>query len=870
MTTQKITHKYYCSNAATDACRVGFGSLSAYSKHKKSVHTAPKQLGSPCPPPPSTNTTTSTSGHPASTWAPFENRAQFELAEFLYKHNQMPGGNIDKLMQIWAALHPNEGSPFNSHDGLYEMIDSIKDGDVRWESFAMHHPDAGDLDVTPSDNLLSSWKRQTYEVWYRDPKKVLQAQLSNPNFKDGIDYAPKLVYNDKNERVWKDFMSGNWAWKQCNILSEDPECHGAMFIPIILGSDKTTVSVATGQHDYYPIYISNGNVHNHIRGQHNGAVSLLGFLPVPKGTREDQKSQAFRTFRRKLLHSAIAEIFKGLKSAMEKPEVIKCADGKYRRAIYGFGPYIADYPEQCIVACNVQGWCPICLAHRDNLDGEGKELLRSQKLNDWCRQGLSNSSAWEEWGMVNNVLPFTSAFPRADIHELIAPDLLHQVIKGTFKDHLVTWVEKYITKEHGPSYGKVMMDEIDRRIAAVPPFVGQRKFSKGRNFKQWTGNDTKALMKVFLPAIVGLVPAKMVKAISAFLDFCYIVRQPSLNEADLKALDDALERFCRHRDIFVTTGICPDGISLPRQHSLQHYHRHIVQFGAPEGLSTSITESKHIDAVKKPWRRTNHFEELKQMLLINQRMDKLAAFHARLFGEGTDESVEAVIILPERPGEHGSLLESITKIAKDLSIPMFPHLLKEFINNQEDEDTPTSDTRPFYGKVHVYSSGTCVYNAQHDSSGRIVRSTQQVIHCTRSWKKGPARHDCVFVNIDPEAPGFRGLYVGQVLLLFSLKSPRGSRDPNTPCALVQWFETVGNQPCGLTGMWMVKPEVDQRNKQRAMSVIHADSIIRPAHLIPIYGEHHVPHHLHAAHSLDAFKGYYVNKFSDYHAYRLAF
>lgn len=44
---------------------------------------------------------------------------------------------------------------------------------------------------------------------------------------------------------------------------------------------------------------------------------------------------------------------------MEKPEVIKCADGKYRRAIYGFGPYIADYPEQCIVACNVQGWCPM-------------------------------------------------------------------------------------------------------------------------------------------------------------------------------------------------------------------------------------------------------------------------------------------------------------------------------------------------------------------------------------------------------------------------------------------------------------------------------------------------------------------------------
>ena len=56
-----------------------------------------------------------------------------------------------------------------------------------------------------------------------------------------------------------------------------------MSVPIILGSDKTTVSVATGQHDYYPIYISNGNVHNDVRRAHAGAVSLLGFLPAPKG-----------------------------------------------------------------------------------------------------------------------------------------------------------------------------------------------------------------------------------------------------------------------------------------------------------------------------------------------------------------------------------------------------------------------------------------------------------------------------------------------------------------------------------------------------------------------------------------------------------
>jgi hypothetical protein len=43
---------------------------------------------------------------------------------------------------------------------------------------------------------------------------------------------------------------------------------------------------------------------------------------------------------------------------MSTPEVVKCPDGHFRRAIYGLGPYIADYPEQVWLAAIVQGWCP--------------------------------------------------------------------------------------------------------------------------------------------------------------------------------------------------------------------------------------------------------------------------------------------------------------------------------------------------------------------------------------------------------------------------------------------------------------------------------------------------------------------------------
>ena len=65
-------------------------------------------------------------------------------------------------------------------------------------------------------------------------------------------------------------------------IAEDPKAHGAMFAPVVLGSDKTTVSVATGQNDFYPLYASIGNVHNSVRRAHRNAVSLLGFLAVPK------------------------------------------------------------------------------------------------------------------------------------------------------------------------------------------------------------------------------------------------------------------------------------------------------------------------------------------------------------------------------------------------------------------------------------------------------------------------------------------------------------------------------------------------------------------------------------------------------------
>jgi hypothetical protein len=185
---------------------------------------------------------------------------------------------------------------------------------------------------------------------------------------------------------------------------------------------------------------------------------------------------------------------------MTVPRATRCADGHFRRVIYGLGPYIADYPEQALLACIVQNWrprcvflssfisiqaqvCISCLAHAADLDRPS--VNRSHEHTDALMEGCTLKELWDDFGIVGDLIvspksflhrqdssipkPFTTGFPRADIHELISMDLLHQIIKGTFKDHVVDWVETYIRNNNEKAEADRILADIDRRYGLVLP-----------------------------------------------------------------------------------------------------------------------------------------------------------------------------------------------------------------------------------------------------------------------------------------------------------------------------------------------------------------------------------------------------------------
>jgi hypothetical protein len=214
-------------------------------------------------------------------------------------------------------------------------------------------------------------------------------------------------------------------------------------------------------------------------------------------------------------------------------------------------------------------------------------------------------------------------------------------------------------------------------------------------------------------------------------------------------------------------------------------------------------------------------------------------------------------------------------IGTEFNQPDFIRLIRLFLHEQLHADSVSNlssgsnisdgNLPEFKGRgtIFIHNSAVAIFFAPSDISG-VEGMRREHIRATPTWRKGPARYDCVFINTDADQSGMRGLDVARVRLFFSFMY----QGIKYPCALIRWFSRVGDEPDVDTGMWLVQPDSDA-NGPPTMSIVHVDTIVRAAHLIGVYGDQFLPPGITFHNSLDVFDTFYVNKYIDHHAFEIA-
>lgn len=202
-------------------------------------------------------------------------------------------------------------------------------------------------------------------------------------------------------------------------------------------------------------------------------------------------------------------------------------------------------------------------------------------------------------------------------------------------------------------------------------------------------------------------------------------------------------------------------------------------------------------------------------------------------------------------------------LAIELAILDLPSLVGQFLSQQLNHVPGQHPPLSFHGPVKVFHSAFATFRAPSDPSG-IGGMRREPIRATPTWYHGPARYDCVFVNTDDATDGMLSMDIARVYAFFSIVYINGQTHE---CALIQWYDRLTDEPDGLTGMWMVSPSLLE-DGSRYLAVIPVDSIIRCAHLLPIFRAEFVHDRVDPHNALDLYRGFYVNCYADHHAFAL--
>ena len=267
--------------------------------------------------------------------------------------------------------------------------------------------------------------------------------------------------------------------------------------------------------------------------------------------------------------------------------------------------YVADYPEQYLVGCCMENWCPWCTVNSENQGSPIKSSFReeSKTLEILSKHKQKRDPpTFEKDGICTIYKLFWADLPHSDIFSSFTPNLLHQLHKGVFKDHLVKWCTEIISEK-----------EIDRHFKVMNGFPGLHNYKKGiSSVTKWTGMEHKEMEKILLGIVIRAVPSRFIPIVCAVLNFIYLSQLQSHTSKTLDSLQSCLTTFHENKGIVIELKI-REHFNIPKLHSLLHYVTCICAFGSADGYNTELPERLHIDFAKEAYHASNKRDYVEQM-----------------------------------------------------------------------------------------------------------------------------------------------------------------------------------------------------------------------------------------------------------------
>ncbi|KAF9063143.1 hypothetical protein BDP27DRAFT_1145888, partial [Rhodocollybia butyracea] len=261
------------------------------------------------------------------------------------------------------------GLSYTNIAGLHKCVDSI------WpRAGEPHRSSLGPILLTSTFN---DHPDKEFVLRHCDIVEVVKSLWGDPSLAKHLVYRPKSVFQDAKHirRAYSEMWSGKW-WQ----YTQDKLPVGATVAPLIIATDKTQLTQFSGSKQAYPVYLTLGNIPRGLRRKPSQqACVLLAYLPVEK-LNKDQMIQREATGRyHRLFHEAMRQVMAPLITAGKEGVDMASADGEVRCVHPILASYVADFPEQCLVACSKSGTCPKCRVLSANLGEEGPFERRTPK-----------------------------------------------------------------------------------------------------------------------------------------------------------------------------------------------------------------------------------------------------------------------------------------------------------------------------------------------------------------------------------------------------------------------------------------------------------------------------------------------------------